>query len=69
MKVKFEDVRFEKCSEYDPYSTHANSLGLATFWRATVCVGFFRYESCTARTKSECLKEARRMVREINAEV
>ncbi|MCX4355900.1 MAG: hypothetical protein OSJ43_06700 [Oscillospiraceae bacterium] len=68
MKVKFEDVRFEKCGEYDPYSTHANSYGMADFWRATVCVGFFDYRYCSARTKADCIKEARRMVREINAE-
>ncbi|MEZ3438646.1 MAG: hypothetical protein K1W18_07180 [Oscillospiraceae bacterium] len=67
MKVKFEDVEFTKCSEYDPFSSHANSYGVATFWRADICVGFANYISCTARTKAECVKEARRMVSRINA--
>lgn len=68
MKVKFEDVKFTKCSEYDPFSRYANTYGMATFWRADIWVKFMDTRNCVGRTKSECIKEARKMIKEINAE-
>ena len=56
--MKLKDVDFIKCSEYDPFSSKANSLGMKTFWRADYNGETIAYGD----TKAKCLKEVRRYI-------
>ena len=62
-KMKFCDVNFERCEEYNPFSPRANKLGMCSFWRAD----YYGDTIATAcRTKAECVAEVRRYIRAYN---
>lgn len=58
--IKFNDVEFIKCEEYDPFDTRANSYGMRSFWRADY-YGETIVTSCD--TKAECIKEVRAYIK------
>lgn len=66
--IKFNDVRFRKGEQYNPYGRYADKNGNETFWVAEIKMKeksfYTKYEYiCMEHTKAECIKTAREIIK------